>query len=75
MKTRVRNISDTIDAPRWAELIKQKRKELRENQTIFGARFGVSYAAVSQWELGEANPPGEVTWWLVQEGMVDDARK
>ena len=63
---------NTVSSPKWAEIIKQKRKELGETQAQFGARFGVTYNAVSAWENGIADPPGEVTWWLVQEGAVDE---
>lgn len=53
--------------PDWSRLIRQKRKELGENQTQFGARFGVSYVAVSDWERGVNDAPARVLWWLVQE--------
>jgi transcriptional regulator with XRE-family HTH domain len=52
--------------PQWAELIKQKRKQLGESQTEFGKRFNVSHAAVSQWESGTNDVPGEVTWWVIK---------
>jgi DNA-binding transcriptional regulator YiaG len=58
--------------PKWAEIIKKIRRTLRENQTQFGQRFAVSHAAVSDWERGVTDPPGEVTWWLVQQGACDE---
>lgn len=48
----------------WAALIKTTRKQLNETQEVFGARFGVTYAAVSDWERGRYDPPANVTWWL-----------
>lgn len=35
-------------------LIKNKRSELKETQAEFGRRFGVSNAAVSDWESGKS---------------------
>lgn len=66
---------NTVSDPKWGEIIKQKRTELGETQAEFGARFGVTYVAVSLWEAGKRDVPGEVTWWLVQEGAVDEAQK
>lgn len=54
--------------PRWSTLIKQKRRQFRETQTEFGARFGVSDVAVSYWERGIYDPPADVTWWLFKGG-------
>lgn len=34
--------------------IKNKRKSLKESQTVFGKRFEVSHAAVSDWESGKS---------------------
>lgn len=48
----------------WAKLLKQKRRQLGETQAEFGKRFGVSFVAVSYWEAGKRDIPGEVTWWL-----------
>lgn len=36
------------------QLIKRKRLELKENQTDFGKRFGVTHASVSEWESGKS---------------------
>lgn len=65
------NTGSVSDAPLWGELIRKKRTELGETQAEFGERFGVTYVAVSLWEAGKRDVPGEVTWWLVQEGVVD----
>lgn len=35
------------------DLVKNKRKELKESQEEFGKRFGVSHAAVSDLETGK----------------------
>ncbi len=37
-----------------------KRKELKESQGEFGKRFGVSHAAVSEWEAGKCEAPYKV---------------
>lgn len=53
--------------PRWGTLIKQKRRRLKETQAEFGARFGVTYVAVSLWESNKREAPYSVTWWLYKE--------
>lgn len=58
--------ADPLQRPLWAELIKQKRLALKESQTVFGWRWGVTHAAVSYWESGQADPPAAVIWWLTQ---------
>lgn len=73
MEPTMKHEGNTVSDPKWPEIIKQKRLELGESQATFGARFGVTYNAVSAWELGKSEPPGEVTWWLVQEGAVNEA--
>ena len=65
MKTPEKNTK--LDPPKWHELIKAKRLELSESQAEFGARFGVTYAAVSEWERGVSEAPARVTWWLAYE--------
>lgn len=52
---------------RWSTLIRQKRKRMKLSQGLFGAMFGVSHAAVSDWERGVTDPPGSVTYWLYVE--------
>lgn len=54
--------------PEWGPLIKARRKELGWSQAALGAVYGVSHAAVSDWESGKSDPPGEITWWLYTEG-------
>ena len=53
----------------WADMIINKRLELKETQKKFGSRFGVSGASVSNWENGMAEAPYRVTWWLMHEGL------
>lgn len=53
--------------PDWAKLIKKKRLALKETQTQFGKRFGVSQTSVSYWELGEVEAPSVVTWFLFKD--------
>lgn len=64
----MQNEGITKSAPQWGEIIKQKRRELRESQMVFGHRWSVSQATVSDWERGVIDPPGELTWWLTHEG-------
>lgn len=52
--------------PNWGLVIRKKRAKLKESQSAFGARFGVTHAAVSDWERNVNLPPGDVTWWLYQ---------
>lgn len=52
---------------RWDTIIRQKRRRLGLSQVKFGAMFGVSHAAVSEWEHGKSDPPGSVTYWLYVE--------
>lgn len=44
----------------FPELIKEKRQSLNETGTEFGKRFGVSQAAVSDWENGKSEAGYEV---------------
>lgn len=50
--------------PDWANLIWQYRHTLGESQTVFGKRFGVSAASVSDWERSVNEAPYRVTWML-----------
>lgn len=52
------------ETPDWASLIKEIRTEQDMTQADFGAIFGVSDAAVSQWESGKRDAPYEVTWYV-----------
>lgn len=56
--------------PKWGALIKARREALGESQTVFGKRFGVTHAAVSYWEADLKDPPGKVTWWIMQTEPV-----
>jgi len=60
-----------IQVPIWSVLIKQKRLELKESQKVFGQRWGVSHASVSDWERAVNDPPAEVLWWLMN-GLQDE---
>jgi len=64
--------NNKLSAPKWAELIKQKRTELGETQTEFGSRFGVTMVAVSLWESGKRDVPSRATWWLTHEGAISE---
>ena len=75
MQTEGNNTGVAPVTPKWPELIKQKRADLSESQTVFGKRFGVSHAAVSDWERGVSEPPAAVIWWLAQEGVGDGTEK
>lgn len=44
--------------------LKTIRKKWGDNQTDFGARFGMSKTLVSKWELGETEPGLQVLIWL-----------
>ena len=68
MQNEGNNTGVAQDPPKWAEMIYNARKNLGETQAEFGVRFGVTYVAVSLWETGKRDVPGEVTWWLVTEG-------
>lgn len=57
------------DKPRWGALIRAHRTALAESQTQFAKRWGVTQAAVSQWENEERDPPAELTWWIMQQQM------
>ena len=52
---------------RLSNLIADKRKILRENQTKFGKRFGVSATAVSLWEQGKREAGYEVIEFCLKE--------
>lgn len=60
------SIKNPTQKPQWAKLIKVKRLELEETQAEFGARFGVSDAAVSYWESGTYEPSAEVLMWVLE---------
>ena len=45
--------------PEWADRIAALRKDLGLLQTQFAELFGVTQAAVSQWETGYKQPSGE----------------
>jgi DNA-binding XRE family transcriptional regulator len=49
---------------KWGVLLRDRRTELRETQAQFGKRFDVTATAICQWELGNRDLPGDVTWWL-----------
>lgn len=55
--------------PNWAKLICADRKKRKMTQPEYGAMFDVTYAAVSDWERGVTDPPGEVTWYLYQQEL------
>lgn len=57
----------TKKTPRWPTLIKQERRRLKESKAAFGRRFGVTGQAVGYWEDGSNDPPGHVTWWVMQQ--------
>jgi transcriptional regulator with XRE-family HTH domain len=49
-----------LPRPEWAVRIERLRKnELRITGTVFGKALGVSAMAVSRWENGDNEPPGE----------------
>lgn len=50
---------ETTQAPKWSQLLQRLRDQLGESQTEFGARFGVTKSAVSQWENGQTSPTSE----------------
>lgn len=50
---------NTLQAPKWSQLLQSLREQLRESQTEFGAHFGVTKSAVSQWENGQTTPTPE----------------
>lgn len=68
------NNTDGTPKPKsgWGTSLKIKRKQLRETQTEFGKRFGVGAVAVSLWEQGKRDLPGEVTWWLTKNPILRD---
>lgn len=45
---------------RFAEVVKTKRSLLKEDQTTFGKRFGVTATAISLWEQGKRDVPNRV---------------
>ena len=45
---------------KYSEKIKETRRMLRQTQSVFGKRFGVSAVAVSLWESGKREAPYEV---------------
>lgn len=47
--------------------IKAKRKQLGETQAQFGKRFGVSHAAVSDWEAGKSEAPYKVLEYFLSK--------
>lgn len=59
----------------FPELIKRKRLEFGETQSDFGKRFGVSHAAVSDWESGKSEAPYAVTEWLLNLYQPSDTKE
>lgn len=49
----------------WPDKIQNIRLGLDESQTLFGNRFGVSHAAVSDWESGKSEAPYKVIDFVV----------
>lgn len=49
---------------RIPELIKSKRKQLKETQKDFGKRFNVSHVAVGYWESGVVEAPYKVLYFI-----------
>lgn len=49
---------------RWAALVRAERKRLKLSQEEFGAKFGVTGSAVSEWERELSSPSDDVTWYL-----------
>ena len=45
--------------PEWARKIQELRHRLQLSQTMFAERLQVSAMAVSRWERGVNEPPGE----------------
>jgi DNA-binding transcriptional regulator YiaG len=60
------NNTGTKPLPKWAVKIKALRKKMGESQEVFGARFGVTKGAVSQWEAGIAQPDADVVMWVIE---------
>lgn len=56
----------TQATPIWAIKIRALRKQLNENQTQFGKRFGVSQVAVAYWESGRNEPGAEVFMAIIK---------
>lgn len=52
-------------------LIKSKRLKLGESGTDFGKRFGVTHAAVSDWENGKSEAGYDVINFVLDE-LIDD---
>lgn len=66
-------MGNNTDTNGWARVLKDKRLELGETQTVFGARFGVGAVAVSLWESGKRDVPSDVAWWLTKNALnIDD---
>lgn len=61
--------------PRWHTLIKQKRARMGLTRREFGELFGVTAAAVYQWEMDMTSPPAELTWWLYEEAVKKERQK
>lgn len=55
--------------PNWGKLIKKRRLQMKLSQTELGSMFGVTHAAVSDWERNVTDPPGDVTWFLYQQEL------
>lgn len=51
----------------FAEMIKAKRLQLKESQEIFSKRFGVSHAAVSDYEHGKSEAPYRVLKFILSD--------
>ena len=67
MSKQILKIKNKINFP---ALIKGKRIWLKESQTEFGKRFGVSHAAVSDWESGKTEVEDSFDWIGLQESIT-----
>src|SRR6185312_10356400 len=56
----------------FPEEIQALREQLGENQTEFGKHFGVSHAAVSDWESGKSEAPYKVLEWALLRSVRED---
>lgn len=56
-----------IKTMNFGEMIKAKRKNLKETQEEFGKRFEVSHASVSDWEANKTEAPYKVINFILQD--------
>ncbi len=54
------------------KIIKLKRRLLNETQTQFGERFGVTHAAVSEWESGKSEAGYDVIYFVLSDFVVEN---